>query len=74
MEGKEKRSCYGAVIERGVIRDAGEDGCLVESIDRYGIRARIPAIGSGEYSVNDQVYFFLFPDGTGAVIGLIADV
>jgi hypothetical protein len=59
----------GAIIERGKIAAAGDDGYTVVSLDREGIVSPpIKAIGDTEYEPGDIVYFFLFADGTGAIL------
>lgn len=63
-------SDYGARIERGSIKEVAAAGCRVESFDRPGIiTPPIPAIGSAEFSDGDLVYFFVFEDGRGLIIG-----
>lgn len=66
----EKCGEWGARIERGKIL-ASEDGkYTIESYDRDGLSVTgLPAVGNESYAVGDRVYFFLFSDGTGAVIG-----
>ena len=65
--GKENTLRYGAQIERGVIRSIEAGGCIVESIDRPGIIS--PAIGDAAgRQAGEQVYFYLFDDGTGRII------
>lgn len=63
--------CYGAVIERGSIKEPKDDGYIVKSLDRDGIETTalkaFPA-GEAEYSAGDMVYFFVFPDGTGMIL------
>ena len=60
---------YGAVIERGKVLSAGENGYTVASLDRPGIEApEIKAIDKSTYTVGSMVYFFLFADGTGRII------
>lgn len=60
---------YGAVIERGIIQSATDEGYTVESLDRRGIvTPPIPAIHDESYTVGNTVYFFLFRDGTGRII------
>lgn len=69
---KENNSFDAAKIERGVIVFEGGGFYKVQSYGRDGlITPRIPALpGGGEpYSVNEKVYFFLFSDGKGAIIG-----
>lgn len=63
---------YGARIERGkaagVTTEGGANLCSVESIDRPGVRAvRLPCPDG--VTDGDVVWFFLFDDGTGCVLG-----
>jgi len=63
---------YGAIIERGEILAATEDGYTVASLDREGIESPpIQAADSAAYTVGDTVYFFLFRDGTGKIIAKV---
>lgn len=63
-----KNKHYGAEIERGTVVSADAGGCVIRSLDRTGIQSPpIPDL-SGEVSAGDTVWFFLFPDGTGAVL------
>ncbi len=68
---RQNTPAYGAVIERGTIKSTGTGGYIVSSLDRDGIET--PEIGpvteNETYAVNDRVYFFLFPDGNGKIIG-----
>lgn len=60
----------GAFIERGEIKAAGGNGYVIRSLDRLGIESReIQAAGEATYAVGDRVYFFLFRDGTGMILG-----
>lgn len=61
----------GACIERGEVTAAGTDGYTVASLDRPGgVQSReIRAAGGAAYAVGDRVYFFLFRDGTGMILG-----
>lgn len=63
----------GAFIERGEIKAAGVNGYTIRSLDRLGIQAReiraIRTAGDTTYTVGDRVYFFLFRDGTGMILG-----
>ena len=67
-----ERPDWGARIERGKAADVTTEGgrilCSVESLDRPGVRAvRLPCpegVADG-----DVVWFFLFEDGTGGVLG-----
>ncbi len=59
-----------AMIERGKILTTNSSSeYKVVSLDREGIISPpIKAIGNTEYEPNDLVYFFLFADGTGAIL------
>lgn len=59
----------GAVIERGKITTATDEGYTVASFDRDGIvTPPIQPIHDTSYTEGDKVYFFLFPDGTGKIL------
>ena len=61
---------YGAIIERGIILSVEADGYRVQSFTRDGIATPpLPAIGEAEYAAGNRVYFFLFDDGHGAILG-----
>lgn len=63
---------YGARIERGEILTVNDDVYTVASLDREGIVSPpIPALAGSGYATGDRVYFFLFRDGTGGVLGTI---
>lgn len=58
-----------AAIERGIIMRTNNQEYVVESFTRDGIiTPPIPAAIAG-LSVGDCVYFFLFDDGQGLIIG-----
>lgn len=61
-----------AKIERGVIQAVSSGLYTVASFSRDGlITPGIPALPGtgGPYTVNEKVYFFLFGDGSGLVLG-----
>ena len=63
---------WGARIERGIIEEADENRFRVKSLCRDGVKTPwIKGIGNDPtgYEVGDRVYFFIFSDGHGAVIG-----
>ena len=70
---EKEHTCFDAAqIERGVIISADSGTYTVRSYGRDGlITPGIPALaGGGEpYAVNEKVYFFLFEDGHGAILG-----
>ncbi len=60
---------YGAAIERGRIISAEDNKYSVMSYSRDGITTPpLPSIGNAAYSIGDCVYFFMFPDGHGAIL------
>lgn len=63
----------GAAIERGIVIAADDGGLYrVASLDRDGIISTpIMAVNANVYNVNDIVYFFLFPDGTGKILCML---
>ena len=62
---------YGAVIERGVVKERADGGIVVKSEDRPGIESGpIQGIDGGLYVAGDRVWFFLTKDGDGAIIGV----
>lgn len=69
----ENISRWGAKIERGKIEEAETSGqetvFTVSSYDRPGVTGRrLKSFATG-CAAGDIVYFFLFDDGKGAVIG-----
>ena len=63
---------YGARIERGRIVDATGEGMRIASLSRPGIiTPPLHIIGNPSPTAveGDFVYFFLFEDGTGGIIG-----
>lgn len=59
-----------ALIERGTILRVTEGGYTVASMDRPGITTpTLKALNGGVYDVNTAVYFFVFDDGDGGIIG-----
>ena len=63
------RPMYGTVVERGKIITASGGLYTVSSYDRDGVETPpITAFLNLEYQVGDQVYFFLFSDGSGRII------
>lgn len=59
---------YGTRIERGIIIEVCSDGYKVESYSRDGmITLSLPA--DQELEAGNWVYFFVFPDGRGKIIG-----
>lgn len=60
-----------ALIERGEIASAENGLYLVKSLDREGVTARLKSIDNTAYDAGNRVYFFLFDDGTGRILGLL---
>ena len=76
---------WGARIERGMIDEVNDKKYKVKSICRDGVKTpwietlsiapKIYADGTEikyeptEYAVGDMVYFFMFADGRGAILG-----
>lgn len=66
----QENNSYGAKIERGYIVQVAEDGYIVQSYDRHGMKTPIiKSINDHQYGAGDRVYFFLFDDGCGKIIG-----
>jgi len=60
----------GAMIERGKIIDVQAEGYKVQSYTRDGLTTpSLKPITDTTYEVGDFVYFFLFDDGQGAILG-----
>jgi hypothetical protein len=65
---------YGAAIERGRVVAQADAGYTVLSLTRDGITTPpIPAMGTAQYQEDDLVYFFVFEDGTGAILALLSN-
>jgi hypothetical protein len=61
-----------AAIERGIVVSAPEGGYKVQSYSRDGlITPVLPSLTQDAYTQGDKVYFFLFDDGHGAILGKI---
>ena len=62
---------YGARIERGQITERTADGgFIVSSLERDGIESgAVTGTDGASYEPGDRVYFFLFRDGTGKILG-----
>lgn len=67
------------IIERGEILEINQSGYVIKSLDRDGITTPpIKTIEDGQagivppvYAVGNKVYYFIFKDGTGRVIGTV---
>ena len=58
------------MVERGTIISVENNAHRVKSIDRENvITPLLRTIDGSVYEVNAAVYFFLFDDGDGAIIG-----
>lgn len=65
---------HGAMIERGEVLTAESGAYTVKSFDRDGvITPPIHSNTSYSYSVGNHVFFFLFRDGSGRILGLMDD-
>lgn len=61
---------YGAFVERGKVTAAEHNGYIVASSERPGVTTPpIKGINNENYSAGDRVFFFLFNDGDGRIIG-----
>ena len=59
-----------AAIDRGEIARISGSGYIVKSYGRDGlVSPAIPAMGEATYQAGDKVYFFLFEDGDGRILG-----
>lgn len=59
-------------IERGIVKENLNGFFRVVSLDRAGIVSPgIRALCGEAIQVGDTVYFFLFPDGDGGIIGKV---
>ena len=68
---RENNPLYGAIIERGEVMAESSGKYTVKSFDRDGvITPPITAI-TDSYDVGDHVFFFLFADGSGQILGLM---
>lgn len=70
-------NCYNAPVvgfERGKVSKK-KTGPLykVESYTRDGITTRWIEAVQGEYQIGDDVYFFMFDDGRGMIVGRMID-
>lgn len=70
---EKENNCFDAArIERGIVVSVSSGLYQIRSYGRDGlVTPGIPALAGGgqPYAVNEKVYFFLFDDGTGAVLG-----
>ena len=65
---------YGAMIERGKIIDVQAEGYKIQSYTRDGLTTPfLKPLTDTTYEVGDFVYFFLFADGQGAILGKITE-
>jgi hypothetical protein len=72
---RENNPIYGAIIERGVIVKVNNDTYTIKSYDRDGITT-LPIkriLHKAVYHVGDRVFFFLFQDGSGRILGPMDD-
>ena len=73
MENEKSRCRDSAQIERGRITQAGGGLYKVSSYGRSGLTTPglPPMDPQASYQVNDKVYFFMFDDGHGMILGKI---
>lgn len=62
-----------AGFDRGEVRGVDEKRYRVESSTRDGVVTRWIEAVQGEYETGDAVYFFMFDDGRGMILGRIID-
>ena len=68
--GKQENTIIGATIERGKIEEVAAGGYRVRNLDRPGLVSRvITGTDDTVYQVEDKVYFFMFSDGNGKILG-----
>jgi len=69
---KSEKTC-GAAFDRGKViekRIRDRQQYKMESYNRKGVQSRwMEAVGNADYLVGDEVYYFMFPDGRGMVLG-----
>ena len=70
---KENNPLYGAIIERGVILTEESGAYTVQSFDRENVVTPPITALSDSYDVGNRVFFFLFNDGSGRILGLMDD-
>lgn len=60
--------CPGA-IRRGKITSSADEGYEIDDLDRKGIHIPpLKSVDNSKYTIDDIVYFFYFPDGTGKIL------
>jgi hypothetical protein len=71
MDADRTENCDTARIERGWIAEASNGFYRVASYGRSGLVTPwiVPLDPEAEYTAGDKVYFFLFDDGTGRILG-----
>jgi len=71
MDADRQKRCDMAQIERGWIAEASDGLYRVASYGRDGLVTPwiMPLDPEAEYTAGDKVYFFLFNDGTGRILG-----
>jgi len=70
---RENNPLYGAIIERGEVMTEDSGKYTVKSFDRDGIITPPITAITDSYDVGDHVFFFLFRDGSGRILGLMDD-
>lgn len=62
------------MLERGEVTAIADDGKLsISSFDRPGAECRLPKPENAEIAQGDKVYFALFADGAGIVLGKVQE-
>lgn len=77
---KQEKEMFGTMIEQGIIVSIQGDGYRIDSYSRDGLTTKpIKAIADWDidengipvrrYGIGDKVFFFLFEDGNGMILG-----
>ena len=72
---REKQCWDFAPVERGIVTGVENDGTYtVKSYGRDGLTVTglPPLVSEDSYNVDDKVYFFVFNDGRGAIMGIFS--
>ncbi len=58
------------MIERGYVAEVTEDGYRIQSDTRYGVMTpALKGLDGTAYAAGEIVYYFMFSDGRGMIIG-----
>lgn len=61
---------YGAILERGKVLSVTPEGARIQSLSREGVRTPpLPFLPGVTAEAGERVYFFLFDDGAGMILG-----